>query len=125
VSLATLGGTTGAVVIEYDDVQPYEDPTQTIDFEIFAWRTPEESLGDPDIIFAYDNISVDTPITVGTIGIENALGTEGIKYAYDDIALETLEDGMAICFDGGSGCDRLAADQYGRAHGGQRGQSVR
>jgi len=101
VSLATLGGTgaTGGAVIEYDDVQPYDDPTQTLDFEVFAWRTPDPTLGDPDLVFAYDNIALDTPIPYGTIGIENATGTAGLKYAFDDAALDTLQNGMAICFD--------------------------
>jgi len=101
VSLVTLGGTgaAGGAVIEYDDVQAYGEPGETLDFELFVWRTPDAAIGDPDIIFAYDNISLTTPITIGTIGIENALGTAGVKYAYDDAALQTLEDGMAICFD--------------------------
>lgn len=99
ISLANLGGTTGGSIIEYDDVQPYGDPSQTIDFEVFAWRTPDVALGDPDIIFAYDNINLDTPIPYGTVGIENATGTDGIKYAFDDAALGTLQNGMAICFD--------------------------
>jgi len=99
VSLATLGGATGGAVIEYDDVQPWGDPTQTLDFEVFAWRTPDPTLGDPDLIFAYDNIALDAPIPYGTIGIENATGTAGLKYAFDDAALDTLQNGMAICFD--------------------------
>jgi uncharacterized repeat protein (TIGR01451 family) len=101
VSLANLGGTGpgGGVVIEYDDVQPWGDPTQTIDFEIFMWRSLSNAPGDYEIIFAYDNINLDTPIEIGTIGLENALGTDGLKYAYNDEALGTLEDGMAICFD--------------------------
>jgi len=101
VSLATLGGTgpTSGAIIEYDDVQPHGVPTQTIDFEVFKWRTDDSALGDPDLIFAYDNINLDTPITVGTIGVENALGTAGVRYAYNDAALETITNGMAICFD--------------------------
>jgi uncharacterized repeat protein (TIGR01451 family) len=101
VSLAFVFGSDadGGVIIEFDDVQPLGDPTQTIDFEIFMWRTPNPRLGRHDIIFAYDNINLDRPITLGSIGIENALGTEGVRYAYDDIALETLTNGMAICFD--------------------------
>lgn len=99
VSLATLDGTTGGAVIEYDDVQPWGDSTQTLDFEVFAWRTADPTLGDPDLVFAYDNIALDTPIPYGTIGIENATGTAGLKYAFDDAALDTLQNGMAICFD--------------------------
>ncbi|MCA9946970.1 MAG: S8 family serine peptidase, partial [Anaerolineales bacterium] len=101
VSIANLGGTEAdsGGLIEFDDVQPFEDTSQTIDFEIFLWRTADIALGSPDIIFAYDNINLSAPPTVGTIGLENALGTDGVKYAYDDAALQTLEDGMAICFD--------------------------
>jgi len=101
VSLVTLGGTsaTGGAIIEYDDVQAYGEPGETLDFEVFVWRTPDAAMGDPDVIFAYDNISLTTPIEFGTIGIENALGTAGVKYAFDDAALQTIQDGMAICFD--------------------------
>jgi uncharacterized repeat protein (TIGR01451 family) len=101
VSLATIGGTGpgGGVIIEYDDVQPYQDPSQTIDFEVFIWRSVSDVPGEYEIFFAYDNINLDTPIEVGSIGIEDPFGTEGVKYAYNNEALGTLQNGMAICFD--------------------------
>jgi uncharacterized repeat protein (TIGR01451 family) len=101
VTLATLGGTGagGGAVAEYDDVQLYGDPTQTMDYEVFAWRTPDDTPGSPEVIFAYDNISMTHPIGVGTVGLENADGTDGVKFAYDNAALDTITNGMAICFD--------------------------
>jgi hypothetical protein len=93
VSLANLGGTTGGAIIEYDDVQPYGDPTQTIDFEVFAWRTPDVTLGDPDIIFAYDNINLDVFIPYGTIGIENATGT--MASSMPSMTLRSIRSRMA------------------------------
>ncbi|HTP07733.1 MAG TPA: S8 family serine peptidase [Anaerolineae bacterium] len=101
VSLATLGGTGagGGALVEYDDVQLYHNPSQTMDYEVLAWRTPDDTPGSPEIIFAFDNISMTHPLTVGTIGLENADGTAGVKYAYNDAALNTITNGMAICFD--------------------------
>lgn len=99
VSLANLGGTgpSGAILIEYDDVVEYDSTEPVMDFEVLVWRTPFDAPGEPEIIFAYDNIAY-TP-EYGTVGIENADGTDGIEYAFDDARLETITDGMAICFD--------------------------
>ncbi len=101
VSLATVGGTGagGGALVEYDDVQLYHNPSQTMDYEVFVWRTPDDTPGNPEVIFAYDNISMTHPLTVGTIGLENADGTDGVKFAYNDAALNTITNGMAICFD--------------------------
>jgi len=103
VSLAALGGTGagGGAVIQFTGMQPYQDPTQTIDFEVFVWRTPSDLPGEYEVYFAYNNINA--TLDTGTVGIENATGTDGVRYAYDDAALDTLEDGMAICFDWISG----------------------
>ncbi|HKM24789.1 MAG TPA: NEW3 domain-containing protein, partial [Corynebacterium sp.] len=99
VSLATIGGTgaAGAILIEYDDVVEYGGTDPVMDFEVLVWRTPFDAPGNPEIIFAYDNIAY-TP-QHGTVGIENAGGTDGIEFAFDDERLETITDGMAICFD--------------------------
>jgi uncharacterized repeat protein (TIGR01451 family) len=99
VSLANLGGTGagGAILIEYDDVAEFGSTDPVMDFEVLVWRTPFDAPGNPEIIFAFDNIAF-TPAT-GTIGIENADGTAGIQYAYDNAALATISNGMAICFD--------------------------
>jgi len=48
VTLATLGGvgSGGAVVLEYDDLQVYDDPTQTLDMEVLVWRSVSSVPGD-------------------------------------------------------------------------------
>jgi uncharacterized repeat protein (TIGR01451 family) len=103
VSLVALGpqgaqtGPLGGILIEYDDVQFFGEPDQTLDFQMFMWRTPSLTRGSYDVMFAYDNINVDH--YWGTIGIENAAGTDGLEYAFDDERLFTLENGMAVCFD--------------------------
>jgi uncharacterized repeat protein (TIGR01451 family) len=101
VSLATLGGTGegGGVIIEYDAVEPFPagSTSNRMDFEVFVWRSVDDTPGSPEIIFAYDNINFEP--AVGTVGIENATGSDGIQFAYNDSALLTITDGMAICFD--------------------------
>lgn len=101
VSLATLGGTEegGGVIIEYDAVEPFPagSTSNRMDFEVFVWRSVDDTPGSPEIIFAYDNINFEP--AVGTVGIENATGSDGIQFAYNDSALLTITDGMAICFD--------------------------
>jgi len=102
VSLATMGtDASGGAVLQFTGMQPYQDPSQTIDFEVFVWRSPSDAPGDYEVIFAYNNISA--TLSTGTIGLENATGTDGFRYAYDDAGLDTLQDEMAICFDWQSG----------------------
>jgi uncharacterized repeat protein (TIGR01451 family) len=83
-----------AWVVEFDDIQVYDDPSQTLDFEVWAWTEADPSLGTPDIVYAYDNVNIAD--TVGTVGIENADGTVATQYAYDDF---TPTDGLIVCLD--------------------------
>ncbi len=97
VTLVTFGtSAAGGTLIEYDDMQLWQDPSVTLDVEMFMWRSA--GVG-PEIIFAYNNIS--GTLDVGTVGVENATGTVGVQYAYDDAALANINDGDAICFDWG------------------------
>ncbi len=60
----------------------------------------DDASGVYEIVFAYDNLTGDfTNLLTGTIGVENYTGLKGTQFAYNDAALQTLEDGMAICFD--------------------------
>jgi hypothetical protein len=93
VTLANLVNMEGAI-IEYNGVQDRALPgsTATYDFEVIAYF---DAIPDRyEYIFAYNNLS--DPVTIGTIGLENAAGTEGVQYGYNDLV---LSDGMAICFD--------------------------
>lgn len=90
---ASLGGEVGAI-IEYDGVQDRTVPgsTATYDFEIVAYFDVDPARY--EYIFAYNNLS--DPVTLGTIGLENATGDQGVQFGYNDLV---LTDGMAICFD--------------------------
>ncbi|HWQ83674.1 MAG TPA: S8 family serine peptidase, partial [Anaerolineales bacterium] len=97
VSLATAAG--GAlVVVEYDDVQLFEDPTNQYDFEVFAWRDPDNSPGAYEFVFAYDNLdgTLAGPLTVG---LENADATLGTALVNNGDATGVLSNGFNVCLD--------------------------
>jgi hypothetical protein len=87
-----------ATIVEYDDVRPWTptgDGPIVMDFQVF---TPlgEDPAG-PEFIFAYNNILLDAP---GTIGTENASGTDAEVVLNNDLhSTIGLADGQAICFD--------------------------
>lgn len=99
VSIATLstGGIPTGHVIEWDDVYVKGQPTQTYDMEMYIQKAVDDTVGEYEVIIAYDNIV--GPKDIGTIGLENSTGTKGVKFAYNDEALTELSNGMAICFD--------------------------
>ncbi len=92
----TSGGIPTAKLFEYDNVQVWDDPSQTYDMEFIVYGDGYTSDGGYEIIYAYDNIAGD--LITGTIGVENTDGTSGTQFAHNDGALATLHDGMAICF---------------------------
>ncbi|MCA9980249.1 MAG: DUF4397 domain-containing protein [Anaerolineales bacterium] len=90
---ASAGG--GATqLVEFDDVQVFGDPSQTLDMNIITLRDADPTLGTADIWFAYNDVNLSS--SDGTIGVENADGTLGTSYAYNDVA---LTDGLVICLD--------------------------
>ncbi len=99
VSLANLtnAGVPVAHIIEMDDVNVKGNAAQTYDIEMGINKAVNDTAGEYEVIFAYDNIV--GPLDLGTIGVENALGTDGVKYAYNDTPLTAITNGMAICFD--------------------------
>ena len=99
VTLANLstGGIPSAHIVEIDDIQVKGNPAQTYDIEMGITKHVDDTAGEFEVIFAYDNIN--GPLTTGTIGIENATGTVGVKYAYNDAPLAAITNGSAICFD--------------------------
>ncbi|MDF1513837.1 MAG: S8 family serine peptidase [Anaerolineae bacterium] len=92
----TAVGLTGGVgwLVEFDDVYPYGDATQTFDYEVMAWTEADPSQGTPDIMYAFDNVNLTT--NTGTIGIENATGDAATQYAYNDFI---PTDGLVVCLD--------------------------
>lgn len=92
VSLASAGA--DLHIIEYDDVQIYDDPTTTYDFEIVHYHVVDDTPGYYEFVFAYDNIN--GPLDGATIGTENSDGTLATQYAYDNAS---FTDGHMVCFD--------------------------
>jgi len=92
VSLASAGSSVH--IIEYDDVQIYDDPTKTYDFEIVYYHVVDDSPGFYEFVFAYDNIN--GPLNGATIGTENSDGTVATQYAYNNAS---FTDEHMICFD--------------------------
>jgi len=93
----TSSGVPVAHCLDFKGVQVYDDPTQRYDAQFYLSRYVDDTPGEYEIIFAYDNLVGD--LDVGTIGVENPAGSDGTQYAYDDAALDALTDGTGICFD--------------------------
>jgi len=96
VNLTTDGIPTGHV-LDYKGIQVVGNSSQLYDAQFYISRYVDDTPGEYEIIFAYDNLIGD--LDVGTIGLEDAAGTEGTKYAYNDAALAALTNGTGICFD--------------------------
>jgi len=96
-NLNDSGGNPVGHILEMDNVHVYGDPSQDYDVEFYLAKQADDTPGEYEIIFAYDNLN--GGLDTGTIGLEDASGLRGIKYAYNDQALSQITDGMAICFD--------------------------
>ena len=96
VSAATVGD--NVMIVEYDDIQIFEDDTNTYDFEIVMTRAVDDTPGAYEIVFAYDNLngSMAGPLT---IGVENADGDNAVAFENNGSATGNLTNGMMICFD--------------------------
>lgn len=90
------GFTTGSGLwfIEFDDIQVYGAPSQTLDFQVIVEPDPNPRAGFPDIWYVYDNVNITD--TIGTIGIENVDGTAASQLAYNSM---TPQDDMVVCLD--------------------------
>jgi hypothetical protein len=97
VNLNSSSGVPVAHILEMDNVHVYDEPDQDYDVEFFIAKQPDDTPGEYEIIFAYDNLN--GPLDIGTIGLEDANATRWVKYAYDDQTLSQITNGMAICFD--------------------------
>lgn len=95
VSLATNGP--DMTIIEYDDIQAYDDASQTYDFEAVLFSGVDTAPGAYEMVFAYDNIN--GGLGEVTVGIENALGDEAYAFVNDGDATGSIEDGTMVCFD--------------------------
>jgi hypothetical protein len=95
-----------AWLVEFDDVTDYYSlaypemvPYNTMDFEVFAWKELDPTVGWPDIVIAFDNVTGNWDWNAGpwgSVGLENSDATLGTTYAYDDW---TPESGDIVCFD--------------------------
>ncbi len=82
-------------LIEFDDIQEWDNPTTTMDYEVFAWTELDPTVGYPDIVFAFENVLGDWG-TEGTVGLEDYFGELGTTFAYDNW---TPTSGDIVCFD--------------------------
>ena len=99
---ATNKGVTGVAfgsgafwVVEFDDIEDYEDPNLKMDYQIWGVRDADPTVGYPDLVIAYDNV-VGSWDNLGAVGLENIDATLGSKYAYNDWAPAS---GDIVCFD--------------------------
>jgi hypothetical protein len=96
VSLATPGS--NLIIIEYDDIQLYDDPANQYDFEIVATRAVDNTPGAYEFVFAYDNLdgALTGPVT---IGVENAAGSFASVFLNRGDASSVLSNGLMVCLD--------------------------
>jgi uncharacterized repeat protein (TIGR01451 family) len=92
----TSGGQNVAHILDYRNLQEYQNPAATYSFQAMITRAVDDSPGAFEIVYAYNNLN--GPLSPLTIGLENMFGTEGVQYTYNDPDVN-LENGMAICFD--------------------------
>lgn len=94
-------------MIEFDDVVDYysSEPayapyaTGVMDYEVIVWRDLDPSIGWPDIVFAFDNVTGDWDWAGGpwgSVGLEDITGTVGTNFAYDNW---TPTSGDIVCLD--------------------------
>jgi uncharacterized repeat protein (TIGR01451 family) len=88
----------GYWLVEFDDIQAFQDPTTTLDFEVIVWRDALPTVAtSPDLYdayYAYDNINVAD--TIGTIGVENDAGDAATQFSFDNF---TPTNGLVLCLD--------------------------
>ncbi len=95
-SAATTG--TEVMIVELDDIQLFEDPGNSYDFEMVMTRSVDDTPGAYEIVFAYDNINgtLEGPLT---IGVEDAAGAASESLVNLDSADGVIDDGFMVCFD--------------------------
>jgi uncharacterized repeat protein (TIGR01451 family) len=86
-------------MVEFDNIEDYYTDA-AMDFEVIVWRELDPSIGWPDIVIAYDNVTGDWdaagPGPWGSVGLENITGTVGTTFAYDNW---TPSSGDIVCLD--------------------------
>ena len=93
VTAITFGG--GILwMVEFDDIQGYQDPATHLDYQVMAWNDIDPSAGTYDAYYAFENVTVAD--TIGTIGVENDAGNAATQFAYDNF---TPTNGLVICVD--------------------------
>ncbi len=81
-------------LVEFDDIQGYQDPTTTLDYEVIVWNDIDPRAGEYDAYYAFDNVNVAD--TIGTIGVENDAGAAATQFAFDNF---TPTNGLVLCLD--------------------------
>ena len=98
ITLASLGAdaSTSWAIVEFDDPEPAGGGASVGDFQSWVRRTPDDTPGAPDIVFAYDNIG--TLPALATIGVENSDGTTGAALLNPGNPATTLSNDFRVCF---------------------------
>jgi uncharacterized repeat protein (TIGR01451 family) len=97
VSIATAGAPGGVAVVEYDDVVLYGETDSVADFEIVMARAVDDTPGFYEIVYAYDNVSINPNPT--TIGAENADGDQAVSLLNNGDSAGVIGDGFQVCLD--------------------------
>lgn len=95
VSLASAGK--DVTIVEYDDIEDYDDETQTYDFEAVLYSGIDNAPGAYEMVFAYDNLN--GGLNPVTIGVENAKGNEAFALVNNSDASSVISDGTMVCLD--------------------------
>ena len=96
VSLATAGGASGWIIVEYDDIQLWNGSPSIMDFEIVVSRAVIDAPGYYEIVYAYDNINYALP---ATIGVEDAAGANAVALVNNGDTSGIISNGFMVCFD--------------------------
>src|SRR5690606_37603195 len=100
VTVLEAGGTDegSAIVVDYNDVQLFEDPESTYDLQLIAFRGQDDTPGSYEFYVAYGDVTgpVDGLLTIGT---ENADGTSGQALVNADSGEGIVAEDNVVCFD--------------------------
>lgn len=96
VSLATAG--TERVIVEFDGLESVTSGKQVGDFEVVIRRFNNDSPGEYEIVFAYDNVDVDDD-SIATIGVEHSSGNQASTYLNKSEVAGQIQNGLVVCFD--------------------------
>ena len=97
VTLATAGAPGGVAIVEYDDVVLFGETSSVADFEIVMARAVDDTPGFYEVVYAYDNISINP--NPATIGAESVGGTQAVALLNNGDTAGVISNGFQVCLD--------------------------